>query len=504
MKYARQGIYEGIIDAGLRLAALPEAQGGWKEYFQETDEADLRINDPILRAQTALLLENAKQWLATKLPRGAAKISAQGGLVLDETTRSALVGGFSDMLFPVIRASFPTNPVNELVSVQPTTRRVATVVYWNWIVGTSKGTYTQGQKLFDANTGKQTRDINFSNEVIEGEAITALGGANATNSGTLKFADGGGIRPGTVALTLQITAGSANILFVDNGNGAFIASGVTISASSINYQTGAWSITLGGLDTFTTAATNTATYRWDSEGSSKIPQVDVQIVTNTVQTERRAMKINYSREAMQDVMAEFGVSLEPNLVAGAAEQVNYETARQIVSEVWGVAPVAASFDIKVPSGISQQEHFRDLIYRLNTASNNIWARTQKGMGTWLVVDTGAANLIESLPASMFVRGPKPASVHGLHYIGDLMGQYRVYKDLHLDKEPDAAAVGNMLMGFKGQNFFEAGFVYAPYQLLYTTNPLETADFLTQRGLASRYATKLVNADMYARVNLITT
>lgn len=501
MLLAQEGIYEGVIDAGLRLAELPESEGGWKEFFVESDRADMRISDDILRATTAILLENAKRELSRHCPRGALKRTKSGGVRLDETTRSSLVGGFSDYLFPVIRAGFPTNPINELVSVQPTIRRTATIVYWNWIVGTSKGTYTQGQKLFDANTGKQTRDINFSNEVIEGEAITALGGANATDSGTLKFADGGGIRPGTVAITLA-TTGSGTVVFVDNGNGAFIAAGVTVSASSINYQTGAWSITLGGLETFTTAATNTATYRWDSEGSSKIPQVDVQIVTNTVQTERRAMKLNYSREAMQDVMSEFGVSLEPNLVAGVAEQMNYETARQLISEMWAVAPVGASFSIGTPSGISQQEHFRDLIYQLNTASNNIWQRTQKGYGNWLVLDTAFANLVESLPASMFVRGPKPASVHGLHYIGDLQGQYRVYKDLHLDKEPGSAALGNALMGFKGSNFFEAGMVYAPYQLLYTTNPLETADFLTQRGMASRYATKLVNPDFYTRISIV--
>ena len=500
--YAQQGIYEGILDAGRRLAELPVAKGGWKEYFQETDKADLRIQDDTLRAQTAIMLENCKREMARYLPRNAIRVTPEGGIVLDETTRSALVGGFSDYLLPIVRASFPTNPVNELVSVQPTIRRTATVVYWNWIVGTSKGTYTQGQKLFDANTGKQTRDINFSNEVVEGEAIAALGGAGATNTGTLKFHDGGGIRPGTVALTLQITAGSAILVFIDNGNGAFLTTGATIASSSINYHTGVWSITLGGLDTFTTTAANTATYRWDSEGSSSIPQVDVQINTTTVQTERRAMKINYSREAMQDVMAEFGVSLEPNLVAGAAEQVNYETARQIISEIWGVAPLGATFSLTVPSGISQQEHFRDLIYQLNVTSNNIWARTQKGYGNWLTMDTNFANLVESLPASMFVRAPRPASVHGLHYIGDLMGQFRCYKDLHLDKEPGAAALGNALMGYKGRDFFDAGFVYAPYQLLYTTNPLETADFLTQRGLASRYATKLVNQDMYAKISLL--
>lgn len=489
-----EGPYAGILAHGLRLAELPESQGGWAEYFMESDTADMRIEDPILRAQTAILLENSKRDLYKYLPRQV----RSGAVRLDETTRSALVGGFSDYLFPIIRAGFPTNPINELVSVQPTTRRTATIVYWNWIVGTSKGgAFPKGTKLFDANTGKQTRDINFSNEVVEDEPVTTVN--NATTTGTLQFNDGGGVRPGTVALTLP-TTGSGTIVFVDNGNGAFIAAGVTISASSINYQTGAWSITLGGLETFTTAG-GTATYRWDSEGSPSIPQVDVQITTNTVETERRALKINYSQEAVQDVMAEFGVSLEPNLVAGAAEQMNYEIARQLIAEMWQVAPIAATFSLTVPSGISQQEHFRDLIYQLNIASNSIWSRTQKAYGNWMVVDQGAANLIESLPASMFVRNPNPPSVHGLHFIGTLVGQYRVYKDLQLDKEPGASATGNMLMGFKGSNFFEAGMVWAPYQLMYTTATLQTADFLNQRGLASRYATKMVNADMYARINL---
>lgn len=499
MILSNQGIYEGVLTAGLRLAEISEKQGGWREFF-ESDDGSMDIQDPVLKAQTVILLENTKRELAKQLPR---RNTPNGLVVLDETTRSSLVGGFSDFLFPIIRAGFPSNPINELISVQPTTRRTAQIVYWDWIVGTSKGIYQKGFELFGANTGKQTRDIHFSDEVIDREAIPALGGANATDSGTLAFHDGGGIRPGTVAITLA-TTGSGTVVFADNGNGAFVGAGVTIGSSSINYQTGAWSITLGAAETFTTAATNTATYSWDSEGSQSIPQVDVRITTNTVQTRRRAMKLNYSREAVQDVVAEFGIQLEPSLVGGCAEQMNYEIARQIIAEIWAVAPVAATFDLKVPSGISQQEHFRDLLYQLNIASNNIWARTQKGYGNWIIVDEGAANLVESLPASMFVAAPRPAKPHGLHFIGTLNNKFRVYKDLHLDKEPGSSAVGNLLMGYKGTDFFDAGFVWSPYQLLYTTNALETADFITQRGMASRYATKLVNANMYARINLAST
>lgn len=498
------GIYEGILEAGNRLAETPEAQGGWGEYFSESDHGDLRISDDMVRAQTALMLENAKRWMATQCRK---RLGPQGQFIIDEATRSATVGGFADYIFPIIRAAFPSNPINDLVSVQPTTRRVATVVYWNWIVGRTKGSYHQGQRLFDANTGWQDGGQNYSNNVISGEAIAALGSAGATVGGTLSYSDGGGVVPGTVRISL-VTTGSGTIVIADDGSGSFVqASGtaVTVSASSINYATGAWSFTLGGLETFTTAATNTSTYRWDSESSGSLPEVDVQIVTSTAETERRAMKLNYSMESMQDLMAEFGVSLEPNLVQGAAEQINTEIARQVIAELWAATPQTAQapyrFDIKVPSGISQQEHFRDLIYTLNQASNGIWGATQKGYGNWIVVDTGAANLLESLPSTMFQRAPAPSNLQGIHFIGTLMGQYRVYKDLHLDKLPNSEATGNMLMGFKGTQFYEAGFVWSPYQLLYSTPTLTTSDFMSQRGLASRYATKMVNPAMFTRIGL---
>lgn len=499
MLLTTDGIYEGIIEAGLRLAELPESQGGWKEYFAQNDRADLSIKDDILRAQTALMLENAKRWLATQCG-GRRALTRDGRWTIDETTRSALVGGFSDYLFPIIRAGFPTNPINELVSVQPTSRRVATIVYWNWIVGRTKGSYVQGQRIFDANTGKQSSGYNFSNEVIDSEAIPALGSAGATLTGTLAYKDGGGVRPASVRITATLTTAGGGIVFVDNGQGAFISAGATVSASSIDYTTGAWSITVSG-DTFTTASTNTSTYRWDSEGSASTPEVDIQIVTSTAETERRALRINYSQESMQDVLAEFGVSLEPQLVSGCAEQMNDEIARQIISEIWRVAPVNSTFAKTGPTEYSQQEHFRDIVLNLNAASNNIQFRTRKGYANWAVVDEQGSNIVESLPAGMFVAAPRPANVQGLHFIGTLLNKYRVYKDLRLINESGASVTGNMLLGFKGQQFFEAGFIWAPYQLLYTTPTLQTADFLSQKGMASRYATKMVNQDMYVRVDI---
>lgn len=497
---SNQGLWEGIIEAGNRLADLPESEGGWNEYFCESDDGDLRIEDPVMRAHTALMLETTKRWMARMCRRS---LDRKGRFVIDEATRSALVGGFSDYIFPIIRAAFPTNPIQDLVSVQPTTRRTATVVYWNWIVGEGKGSYTKGMRLFDANRGKQDAGFHFTDETIDIESQGALGGAGATFTGTLVKHSGGGVRPGTVEFAATLTNAGA-VVFSDNGRGGIVCSdaGVTVSSAAINYVTGEYTITLGDGETFTTAEV-TSSYQWDSEGASDLAQVDVQITTSTVQTQRRALKVNYSMEAMQDVMAEFGVSLEPNLITGAAEQMNFEIARQIIHNLWVLAPLAGTFPTTVPVGkaYSQIDHFRDLTYYLTQASNNIWSRTQKGFGNWMVIDEGAANVIESMPSSLFQAAPRPNNVQGLHFIGTLQGKYRVYKDIHLNKEPGASGDGNILMGFKGANFYDAGAVWSPYQLLYTTDSLTTADFMTQKGMASRYAFKVVNPDMYVRINL---
>lgn len=493
----REGAYRNVIETGLRLAELPMSEGGWQEYFVENDICDLTIQDDVLRASTALMLENTKQWLARKC--GVRQIVDNGRTleVINEATRSVMVGGFSDYLFPIVRASFPTNPINDLVTVQPTTRRTATIVYWDYIVAKTKGQYTQGMKLFDSVVGKQDSGFNFSSQTVENEVAATGAGAQTTN-GTLTYHDGGGVRPGTLTLTTTINTGTA-ATYRDNGNGGFLNS-VT---GTINYATGVWTLDVGGGNTIDNGAPVLATYIHNNEGSENLPELDIQITTNTVQTERRAMKINYSVEAVQDVAAEFGVNLENNLVSGSSEQINFEIARQLLAIMWAQAPVISNFSITPPAnpGYNQQAHFKDLSFHITRASNAIWSRTQRGYGNWLVVDEGGSNVFESMSESDFDAAPSPANPQGLHYIGTYKKKYRVYKDLHLVNLPGASAHGNILMGWKAPGIENAGLVYAPYRVFYTTEPLTKASFVTERGLATRYASKLVNPYLFVRINL---
>lgn len=496
----QQGVYQSQLDSGLRLAETPESEGGWQEYFMETDEADLRIDDPILLANTALLLENCKRWMAQQI---GARPNRDGQFIITEATRAAAVGGFTDYMFPIIRAAFPTNPINDLVSVQPTTRPTALMTFWNWVRGRTKGNQVKGERVFDAQVGARGTAFNYTSELVPNEVATALSGADATYTYTLKWAaKTSGVRPGTVHLTIDCSAsGGENSVFVDDGNGEFISSDRTVASSSIDYETGEISIMISG-DTFSTNA-GAVSYRINSELADWGPEIDVQLTTSSVDTERHWVMLNWSRESMQNLMAEYGMSLEPQLISGGTEMLNRDIARRVIFELWRVASAVSTFSASVPSGAaySKTQHYRDLMITLNQVSNTIYKRTQKGYGNWLIADDGASNIIQSLPKDLFAAAPPRDSVQGLHFIGTLGGRYRVYKDIFLEDLSGASAAGNILMGHKGSQFYDAMAVYSPFHQLYATDTNEEANFKSSKGLASRFAFKMVNPDGFARINI---
>lgn len=483
------------IEQGLMLADIPVEEGGWKEYFDgEVDEA-LSIKDDLRRAGTALMLENAKRWIGSMVK---GKSDGKGNVMIDETTRSAVMGGFTDHLFPVIRAAMPSNPLNDIVSVQPTSRRIATITYFNWVYGSTKGNIAKGQKLFDANTGKPDNGRNYSGAFIEAEPISVSAGSSMT--ATLKWVSGGGVRPGTVRLDLPISGDT--LIVSDNGRGGLTAvkdsdgSAVTLSTGTINYITGGIAITSASAFV---SGTGVANYGWNSEGGD-LPEVDVSITTNSVETQRRGLRMNNTAEAAFDLQQEYGTQLDQALIKGAAELLNFEQFQQVLREIWSVTPVTSTWDKTPGTQLSRVQHFEGLLYNINEASNSIWKRTQKAVANWAIADSAACNVLETLPSTVFQRAAAPSSMMGAYLLGTLNGTIKVYKYLHLDKEPGSAAAGNLLLGYKGNEFWEAGAVWSPYQLLYTTDPLTTANFVTQRGIATRYATKLVNPAMFARIN----
>lgn len=503
--------YDAIISKGKRLSETPMLEGGFSEFFEKCDGIDETMNhNPVLKAQTACLMENTARYIAVTC--GARRTADGTKMVVNETTRSAVLGGFADYMLPAVRMAVPTNVLADIASFQPTLRKIATITYLHTVVGRTRGNKIAGTRLNDALVGYTQTADDFTGSDINGEAVTvtrsaAAGASNDTIAGTLEYASGGGLIPGTIQVVAATAVSVAGALFQDDSRGGWMSltAGNSIDPSvpgTINYRTGAFTI---GVDS--TVGTNSfsstlavATYSYDMEGSPDVPEMDFQPEVDSVKVATRKVRTNITREAEYDMQMEVGESAMQLLAEQVVGQLNSDVSREGIRRMWTAGGAAlASFSLTLPTGVSRQEHFDGFLYILETVSNRIHQDTQRGYGNFLIVDANAASVITQM--SKFEPAPPPENVNGVHFIGTLNSQYRVYKDIRLFNLPGASVTGNLIMGFKGKRWIDAGLVYSPYQVLIMTNPLETADFVSQRGFGTRYAMKMVQTLMYRKISL---
>lgn len=147
------------------------------------------------------------------------------------------------------------------------------VFYYELKYGSTKGTVTAGNLL--------VRDFNayYSSETIDSEIVGT--GPGTSFSSSLDYTQ---IRPGTV----QVFGGSVS--GVDNGSEVITGTGVS---GTIDYSTGAISLS------FTSSVTGdvTATYKYNMECNSNIPQVNIDISLVEVRATTRKLKALWCSEA---------------------------------------------------------------------------------------------------------------------------------------------------------------------------------------------------------------
>ena len=130
------------------------------------------------------------------------------------------------------------------------------------------------------------------------------------------------------------------------------------------------------------------------------------------------------------------------------------------------------------------EVYANLLAVINIASQDIYRTTMRGPGNWLLTSPLMAALMESAakleggiaPAD----GPSNIGKNSIEYKGKFMGRYDLYVDPMFPQD-------EILMGYKGSNAMDAGYIYAPYiplQQLPTVVDPET--FQPRKGLLTRY------------------
>ena len=129
------------------------------------------------------------------------------------------------------------------------------------------------------------------------------------------------------------------------------------------------------------------------------------------------------------------------------------------------------------------ETYANLLALLNLASQDIYRTTHRGPGTVIITSPLIASFLES---SAKLEGgientDKPTNMGStISYKGKFAGKYDLYVDPLWPED-------EILLGYKGANAMDAGFVYAPYiplqQLPTITDP---ESFQPRKGILTRY------------------
>lgn len=403
------------------------AEGKWSPWV---NGPETRINDEWTRVATAILLENQEQYFSQQKMQMYDLTEEQ----LAETSTMSTPGlaTFEKYAFPMIRAIFPNLVTSQLVSVQPMMGPASIVFYLAFVYGTNKGTSVKGRDIWE------NPDQRYSSEEIAGEVV-ATGAGAAGITGNLSFVP---VRKNTVSITDGVET------FTDDGAG--VMTGDASGTGTVDYATGAVSLT------FNTAVVSgvsvEATYEYDMEANTQIPEVDLLLTSSPVVARPRKLRSRWSMEAAANLRTVHGLDAETELSAVLAEELKFEIDREIIDQLNQIASAGTvTFSRTPPTSVSFQDHKQSFVDKMVEAGNMVFAKTRRAQTNWIIMGVDVATLVEALPG--FVPSGLTGTM-GVVYTGTLQGRWKCFKDPYL-------AADTFITGYKGNSFLETGYIYAP-------------------------------------------
>lgn len=404
-----------------------------KKWAAVLDHENLpKITDKHRRAVTAIVLENQAKALQeeAKMMNEAAPVNATGGGLTGSATATGPMAGYDPILISLVRRSLPNLIAYDVCGVQPMTGPTGLIFAMrsNYASNTAR----LGESLFDeANTG-WAGDLS---------AQTAISLAADTSLG--------------------------------NGN---------VFASTM--------VTGAGMTTATAEALGSA-------GSQAFSEMGFSIEKVTVTAKTRALKAEYTLELAQDLKAVHGLDAETELSNILSAEVLAEINREVIRTIYTVAKVGCqvgtttkgTFDLDTDSnGRWMVEKIKGLGYQIEREANAIAKQTRRGKGNIVICSSDVASAF-ALAGMLDYAGAMKDNVNlnvddtGNTYAGTLLGRYKVYIDPYF---PAVQASEFAVVGYKGQNAFDAGLFYCPYVPLQMVRAIDTNTFQPKIGFKTRY------------------
>ena len=487
-----------------------------------------------------IILENQAKQLVVE--------SSQTGGGTSGGTFTAGVGEqWAGVALPLVRKVFGQIAAQEFVSVQPMNLPSGLVFYLDFQYGDTKAPFGTGESLYGADGAGPFGNTDTGGLYGAGRfgySINNTSSAQTVTPGTASWSSVGydsefsaSATGDTLRLvTLDLTGKNADL----EGARGFILSGSNLAAAD-NYPQ--FTSVSGNNVTFVIDATKETAKdaglydviyqiqpadnaRGDFEDGNNtangsntpisIPEINVQMKSSAIVAKTRKLKAVWTPEFAQDLNAYHALDAEAELTSILSEYISLEIDLEILdmllqnaaagTEVWsavnnrsitGTAPTDGTIsDLGFYN--SQGQWFQTLGTKIQKLSNIIHQKTLRGGANFLVCSPAVGTILESIPgfaADSDGDTAKATYAFGVHKVGALNSRQKVYKNPYMKEN-------QILVGFRGSQFLEAGAVFAPYiPLIMTPLVYDPNTFTPRKGLLTRYAKKMVRPEFYGKIQV---
>ena len=447
---------------------------------------------------------------------------------------------WAGVALPLVRRVFGEIVAKDLVSVQPMNLPAGLIFYLDFQYGNTLGGKAEGESLYGATDDLKTTEPGLDQGLYgagqygysikassTGSTRTAEAGPFGSGSTQTNFDAGLG---GTLisssthvfAADLNVDHEAVKAFTIDAGTNypqyntavkastgivtavLFHAGNVANSNATVNFLTTPDNLNDAG--DFEDRADKSA----NANSALVIPEINVQMKSDTVAAKTRKLKAQWTPEFAQDLNAYHSIDAEAELTSILSEYISMEIDLEILDMLIANADTTAYWSAEVgqdtdsagvksdaaSSYYTRMSWFQTLGVKLQSVSNDIHQKTLRGGANFLVVSPKASTILESIPGfAADSAGDQGKYAMGVQKIGAINSRYTVYKNPYLTENV-------ILMGYKGSQFLETGAVFAPYiPLIMTPLVYDPTSFTPRKGIMTRYAKKMVRPDFYGKIVL---
>ena len=468
--FSRKGAHQMITEAARIFDTNKDLKAGGivdKSRLEKLLNSE-SVADQKRGATTLKLLENLQYHVE------------EGKNLFGESVYFSNFGALAPKIFDIVNIFYPNIIAHDLVDIQPIDSAIGIIYAMVPTYSNTAAGVNAGDEVFKtmSPTSSYASEINYGSAVGDGSTTT------------FNFTLGAPVRPGTINIKVGSTVGKDTGVNGQN-TGTIVGNGIT--AGSIDYTTGAVSVTYAAAPA--NGASISVEYFQSHEGQNTIRQVEFKLKQIPVEARSYPIKFLYSIQSMLIGKAQIGLDISETLAQEAAMLLKKERDNRLLAKLKANATAVSTlnFDATSPTAYALKDKYASIEIKLDEATNQIQQAAGRGGCNFVVVGQNASAILKQ--ATGFRAEPETPQI-GSYRIGTLRdGTIPVIKAAG---DQSQITTNDMIFGYKGYQFGDASMILAEFVPLYVTAEFQNPNLQNERGLVSMYDLKENNTSYLVR------